>query len=142
MKIATCIKCKNSYSHNAISSINIYALPSGSLIFSKKEEKESGYGLHGKVLEIPNLSLGVYRITFKIYETDTIIQSKFITLKAIPVNYVNLCLFDYTVDEYNPFIGITQEDSLVIKVTEVGCWDHIKYNVIFKKEGNERRFKC
>lgn len=137
LKLATNINCNNYFTTRVVSSVNIFALPSASLIFSKKEENESGNGLHGKVLEIPNLPIGLYRITFKMFETDTIIQSKFITLKAIPVNYVNLCLFDKSVDEYNPFIGITKEDSLVIKVTEVGCWDHIKYNVIFKKVGND-----
>lgn len=137
LKLSTVLNCQYSHSNRNISSVSIFSIPSGNLIFSKVEEKESGSGLRGEVIEIPNIPVGSYRIAFESHELDQEKQNKFITLKAIPVNYVNLCLFDKTVDEFNPFIGLKNGDSLDIKVVEVGCYEHIQYKVVFKKKGKD-----
>lgn len=104
-----------------IKGIRVFEIPSNRLIYEGTSTDSSFIPRH---IEIENAKVGGYRISYSLNPEYSPYQDKFITLKAIPINYVNFCRYDKTVEPINIFNGATIGDTIFIENNTAGCFDH------------------
>jgi hypothetical protein len=104
-----------------IEGIRVFEIPSNRLIYEATSTNSSFIPRH---IEIENAKVGGYRISYSLYLGHSPYQDKYITLKGIPINYVNFCRYDKTVEPINIFNGSTIGDTIFIENNTAGCFDH------------------
>ena len=110
-----------------IQGIRVFEIPSNRLIYEATSTSSSFIPRH---IEIENAKVGGYRISYSLNPDYSPYQDKYITLKTIPINYVNFCRYDKTVEPINIFNGATIGDTIIIENNTAGCFDH-DYSKIF-----------
>lgn len=118
--LADCLEFVRENTH-MIQGIRIFEIPSNRLIYEATSSDSSSISRH---IEIENAKVGGYRITYSLNPGYSPYQDKYITLKAIPVNYVNFCRYDKTVEPINIFNGATIGDTIFIENNTAGCYNH------------------
>ena len=103
-----------------IQGIRVFEIPSNRLIYEATSTSSSFIPRH---LEIENAKVGGYRISYSLNPDYSPYQDKYITLKAIPTNYVNFCRYDKSVEPINIFNGATIGDTIIIENNTAGCFD-------------------
>ena len=104
-----------------IEGIRVFEIPSNRLIYEATSTNSSFIPRH---IEIENAKVGGYRICYSYNPGRIPYQDKYITLKAIPINYVNFCRDDKTVEPINIFNGATIGDTIFIENNTAGCYSH------------------
>jgi hypothetical protein len=104
-----------------IQGIRVFEIPSNRLIYEATSTSSSFIPRH---LEIENVKVGGYRISYSLNPDYSPYQDKYITLKAIPTNYVNFCRYDKSVEPINIFNGASIGDTIIIENNTAGCFDH------------------
>ncbi len=125
--IENCPEFTAKYTH-AVQGIRVFEIPSNRLIYEAAYSDSSYTPLS---IEIPNAKVGSYRISHSISPGYSPYQDKYITLKAIPINYVNFCRYDKTVDPVNIFIGAAIRDTISIEKNTTSCFDHTYSKTFF-----------
>lgn len=117
-----------------IQGIRVFEIPSNRLIYQAKFTDSSYIP---RSIEIPNAKVGGYRISYSINPEYNPYQDKYITLKAIPTNYVNFCKYDKKVEPINIFSDSKIGDSILIENSTTTCFNHFysKTYLIHKKLG-------
>ena len=104
-----------------IQGIRVFEIPSNRLIYEAASTSSSFIPRH---LEIENAKVGGYRISYSLNPDYSPYQDKYITLKAIPTNYVNFCRYDKSVEPINIFNGASIGDTIIIENNTAGCYNH------------------
>jgi hypothetical protein len=104
-----------------IEGIRIFEIPSNRLIYEATSSDSSFIPRH---IEIENAKVGGYRISYSLSPGRSPYQDKYIKLKAIPINYVNFCRYDKTVEPINIFNGAAIGDTIFIENNTAGCYNH------------------
>ena len=125
--IENCPEFTAKYTH-AVQGIRVFEIPSNRLIYEAAYSDSSYIPLS---IEIPNAKVGSYRISHSISPGYSPYQDKYITLKAIPINYVNFCRYDKTVDPVNIFNGAAIGDTISIEKNTTSCFDHTYSKTFF-----------
>ena len=118
--LADCPEFIAEYTH-MIQGIRVFEIPSNRLIYEATSTSSSFIPNH---IEIENAKVGGYRICYSYNPGRIPYQDKYITLKAIPINYVNFCRDDKTVEPINIFNGATIGDTILIENNTTGCYTH------------------
>lgn len=84
------------------------------------------------------LPVGKYRLSYTTFRG--VVRDKYFTIKPIPLNYITLCSFKNNVEPINPFVGLKENDSVVLKIGSYGCTYHSLYDFIVKKD--KKGFFC
>ena len=84
------------------------------------------------------LPVGKYRLSYTTFRG--VVRDKYFTIKPIPLNYITLCSFKNNVEPINPFVGLKENDSVVLKIGSFGCTYHSLYDFIVKKD--KKGFFC
>jgi hypothetical protein len=104
-----------------IQGIRIFEIPSNRLIYESTSSDSSFIPRH---IEIENAKVGGYRVCYSFNPDRIPYQDKYITLKAIPINYVNFCRYDKTVEPIDIFNGAVIGDTISIENNTAGCYNH------------------
>ena len=117
------IDCPEFVSQNThmIEGIRVFEIPSNRLIYVATSSDSSFIPRH---IEIENAKVSGYRISYSHSSGRSPYQDKYITLKAIPINYVNFCRYDKSVEPINIFNGATIGDTIFIENNTAGCYNH------------------
>ncbi len=118
--LADCPELIAEYTH-MIQGIRVFEIPSNRLIYEATSSNSSFIPNH---IEIENAKVGSYRICYSYNPGRIPYQDKYITLKAIPINYVNFCRDDKTVEPINIFNGATIGDTILIENNTTSCYTH------------------
>ncbi len=118
--LGDCPEFISEYTH-MIQGIRVFEIPSNRLIYEVTSTSSSFIPRH---IEIENAKVGGYRICYSYNPGRIPYQDKYITLKAIPINYVNFCRDDKTVEPINIFYGATIGDTIFIENNTAGCYNH------------------
>ena len=118
--VGDCPEFISEYTH-MIQGIKVFEIPSNRLIYEATSTSSSFIPRH---IEIENAKVGGYRICYSYNPGRIPYQDKYITLKAIPINYVNFCRDDKTVEPINIFNGATIGDTIFIENNTAGCYNH------------------
>jgi hypothetical protein len=127
--LADCPEFIAEYTH-MIQGIRVFEIPSNRLIYEATSTNSSFIPRH---IEIENAKVGGYRICYSYNPGRIPYQDKYITLKAIPINYVNFCRYDKTVEPINIFNGAIIGDTILIENNTAGCYSHDYSKTYFLK---------
>ena len=119
-RLIDCPEFVNQNTH-LIEGIRVFEIPSNMLIY-KATSTDSSF--IPRSIEIPNAKVSGYRISYSLSFGRSPYQDKYITLKAIPINYVNFCRHDKSVEPINIFNGATIGDTIFIENNTAGCYNH------------------
>jgi len=118
------------YTH-MIQGIRVFEIPSNRLIY---EAKKSDSTEIPRLIELKNIKASNYRVSYSLNPGRSPYQDKYITLKAIPINYVNFCRYDKNVEPVNPFGNCKNLDTVLFETSTTGCFNHYFTKTFFIKK--------
>ena len=113
-----------------IQGIRVFEIPSNRLIYEGKSTNSSDIPTY---IELNDVKVCNYRIAYSFHPGHQPYQDKYITLKAIPVNYVNFCRYDKNVEPFNPFSNCKILDTVLIENSTTSCYNHQYSKTYFLK---------
>ncbi len=113
-----------------IQGIRVFEIPSNRLIYEGKSTNSSDIPTY---IELNDVKVCNYRIAYSFDPGHQPYQDKYITLKAIPVNYVNFCRYDKNVEPINPFSNSKTLDTVLIENSTTSCYNHQYSKTYFLK---------
>jgi hypothetical protein len=113
-----------------IQGIRVFEIPSNRLIYEGKSTNSSDIPTY---IELNDVKVCNYRIAYSFHPGHQPYQDKYITLKPIPINYVNFCRYDKNVEAVNPFSNCKILDTVLIENSTTSCYDHQYSKTYFLK---------
>ena len=113
-----------------IQGIRVFEIPSNRLIYEGKSTNSSDIPTY---IELNDVKVCNYRIAYSFHPGHQPYQDKYITLKPIPINYVNFCRYDKNVEPVNPFSNCKILDTVLIENSTTSCYDHQYSKTYFLK---------
>ena len=128
-----CPEFKQGYTR-LIQGIRVFEIPSNRLIYDATSSDTTSIPMS---IALNDVKVGNYRIAYSLNPGHSPYQDKYISLKAIPVNYVNFCRYDKNVEPVNPFSSCKISDTVIFENSTTGCFSHYYTKTFFikKKEG-------
>jgi hypothetical protein len=113
-----------------IKGIRVFEIPSNRLIY---EGTSTDSSFIPRTIELNDVKVCNYRISYSFNPGYHSYQDKYITLKPIPINYVNFCRYDKNVEPFNPFSNSKTLDTVLIENSTTSCYDHQYSKTYFLK---------
>ncbi len=130
------IACPEFVSQNThmIQGIRVFEIPSNRLIYEGKSTDSSDLPTY---IQLNDVKVCNYRIAYSLSLGYNTYQDKYISLKAIPINYVNFCRYEKNLEPINPFSNCKSLDTVLIENSTTGCYSHYYSKTFFikKKQG-------
>ena len=104
-----------------IQGIRVFEIPSNRLIY---EGTSTDSSFIPRTIELNDVKVCNYRISYSFNPGYHSYQDKYITLKPITINYVNFCRYDKNVEPFNPFSNSKTMDTVLIENSTTSCYDH------------------
>jgi hypothetical protein len=114
-----------------IKGIRVFEIPSNRLIYEGKSTDSSDIPNY---IELNDVKVSNYRIAYSLNPGYRPYQDKYISLKPIPINYVNFCRFDKSVEPVNPFGNCKILDTVLFETSTTGCFNHYYTKTFFIKK--------
>jgi hypothetical protein len=108
----------------------VFEIPSNRLIY---EGTSTDSSFIPRTIELNDVKVCNYRISYSFNPGYHSYQDKYITLKPIPINYVNFCRYDKNVEPFNPFSNSKTLDTVLIENSTTSCYDHQYSKTYFLK---------
>jgi hypothetical protein len=117
-----------------IQGIRVFEIPSNKLIYEATSRDSSIIPMS---IVLNDAKVSNYRIAYSLNLDHNYYQDKYVTLKPIPINYVNFCRYDKNVEPVNPFSNCKPSDTIIIENSTTGCFDHFFSKTFFvnQKQG-------
>ena len=128
--LADCPEFIAEYTH-MIQGIRVFEIPSNRLIYEGKSTDSSDIPTY---IELNDVKVCNYRISYSFNPGYHSYQDKYITLKPIPINYVNFCRYDKNVEPVNPFSNCKILDTVLFETSTTGCFNHYFTKTFFIKK--------
>ena len=113
-----------------IQGIRVFEIPSNRLIY---EGTSTDSSFIPRTIELNDVKVCNYRISYSFNPGYHSYQDKYITLKPITINYVNFCRYDKNVEPFNPFSNSKTMDTVLIENSTTSCYDHQYSKTYFLK---------
>jgi len=114
-----------------IQGIRVFEIPSNRLIYEATSTDSTFIPMF---IAINDVKVCNYRIAYSLNSSYRPYQDKYISLKAIPMNYVNFCRFDKSVEPVNPYGNCKILDTVLFETSTTGCFSHYYTKTFFIKK--------
>ncbi len=114
-----------------IQGIRVFEIPSNRLIYEGKSTDSSDIPNY---IELNDVKVCNYRIAYSFHPGHQPYQDKYISLIAIPINYVDFCRYDKNVEPFNPFSNAKTLDTVLFETSTTGCFNHYFTKTFFIKK--------